>query len=271
MNFILLPYVVLVIMILLLIVVLKRNELIVRAESVRYRKTLCLNEEQNFHHINSECYKFTSVCNSKKSFDKLNLDDYMKYIIEHNEKNIASIINKVEDNNDKYDSYCTDLKSIPSVVSLKQIQNYKMTLKGFKRLEDRACENVKLKPRLKIHIFLSAKYVSPKGKNTYEKHKEFSYDKIQLMYYRAKRSKMLKTELEEQKKKERTKMTDSLRYDILKRDDYRCQICGVTAKEGAKLHVDHIKPISKGGLTVPDNLQTLCDRCNLGKSDKYEE
>ena len=61
------------------------------------------------------------------------------------------------------------------------------------------------------------------------------------------------------------------RYDILKRDDYRCQICGVTAKEGAKLHVDHIKPISKGGLTVPDNLQTLCDRCNLGKSDKYEE
>ena len=92
MNFILLPYVVLAMMILLLIVVLKRNELIVRAESVRYRKTLCLNDEQNFHDINSECYKFTSVCNSKKSFDKLNLDDYMRYIIEHNEKNIANII-----------------------------------------------------------------------------------------------------------------------------------------------------------------------------------
>ena len=64
-------------------------------------------------------------------------------------------------------------------------------------------------------------------------------------------------------------MTDSLRYDILRRDNYRCQICGITAKEGAKLHVDHIMPIAKGGKTVPDNLQTLCDRCNLGKSDKY--
>ena len=220
MNFILLPYVVLAMMILLLIVVLKRNELIVRAESVRYRKTLCLNDEQNFHDINSECYKFTSVCNSKKSFDKLNLDDYMRYIIEHNEKNIANIINEVEDNNDKYDSYCSNLKSIPSVVTPKQIYDYKMTLKGFKRLEDRACASAMLQPRLKIHILLSAKYVSPKGKNTYEKHRVYSYDKIQLLYYRARRNKELKESFEEQKKKERMKMTDSLRYDILKRDDY---------------------------------------------------
>ena len=64
-------------------------------------------------------------------------------------------------------------------------------------------------------------------------------------------------------------MTDSLRYDILWRDGYKCQICGITAKDGAKLHVDHIIPIAKGGKTVPDNLQTLCERCNLGKSDKY--
>ena len=67
---------------------------------------------------------------------------------------------------------------------------------------------------------------------------------------------------------ERSKLTPGLRYDILKRDNFRCQICGATAATGAKLHVDHIIPVSKGGRTLPDNLRVLCDRCNLGKSDK---
>lgn len=69
---------------------------------------------------------------------------------------------------------------------------------------------------------------------------------------------------------QRRLMTDSLRYDILARDGFRCQICGITAAEGAKLHVDHIFPVSKGGKTEPNNLRTLCERCNLGKSDKIE-
>ncbi len=32
-------------------------------------------------------------------------------------------------------------------------------------------------------------------------------------------------------------------------------------------HIDHIKPWSKGGETVLENLQTLCATCNLGKSN----
>lgn len=34
-----------------------------------------------------------------------------------------------------------------------------------------------------------------------------------------------------------------------------------------ELHVDHIIPWAKGGETVMDNLQTLCSKCNWGKSD----
>ena len=69
---------------------------------------------------------------------------------------------------------------------------------------------------------------------------------------------------------ERARMTDSLRYDVMKRDGFRCQICGATQADGVKLHVDHIRPVSKGGKTVMSNLRTLCDRCNLGKSAKYD-
>ena len=69
---------------------------------------------------------------------------------------------------------------------------------------------------------------------------------------------------------ERAKLSDSLRYDILCRDGFRCQICGATQQDGYKLHVDHIVPVSKGGRTEPGNLRTLCERCNMGKSDKIE-
>ena len=67
---------------------------------------------------------------------------------------------------------------------------------------------------------------------------------------------------------ERDKLTAGLRYDILKRDGYKCKICGRSTKDGVKLHVDHIIPIAKGGKTVPENLQTLCQDCNLGKGTK---
>ena len=69
---------------------------------------------------------------------------------------------------------------------------------------------------------------------------------------------------------QRRLMTDSLRYDILVRDGFRCKICGASAADGVKLHVDHILPVSKGGKTVESNLRTLCERCNLGKSNKIE-
>jgi 5-methylcytosine-specific restriction endonuclease McrA len=58
-----------------------------------------------------------------------------------------------------------------------------------------------------------------------------------------------------------------LRYEVLQRDGFRCVMCGRSpGKEaGVMLHVDHIRPWSAGGETVKENLQTLCERCNLGK------
>jgi len=60
-----------------------------------------------------------------------------------------------------------------------------------------------------------------------------------------------------------------LRFKVLQRDNFKCCACGASpAKDpNVNLHIDHIIPWSKGGETVFDNLQTLCQNCNLGKSD----
>lgn len=60
-----------------------------------------------------------------------------------------------------------------------------------------------------------------------------------------------------------------MRFVIMKRDNFKCCKCGASpAKDpSVELHVDHIKPWSKGGETVMENLETLCSKCNHGKSD----
>ncbi len=60
-----------------------------------------------------------------------------------------------------------------------------------------------------------------------------------------------------------------LRFKVMKRDNFTCKQCGASpAKNPAvELHIDHILAWSKGGNTIFENLQTLCSKCNLGKSN----
>ena len=69
---------------------------------------------------------------------------------------------------------------------------------------------------------------------------------------------------------QRALMTTRLRNGIKLRDNYTCRQCGVSvaAEPHLLLEVDHIMPVSKGGLSVPENLQTLCWRCNRSKGAK---
>lgn len=69
-------------------------------------------------------------------------------------------------------------------------------------------------------------------------------------------------------KNQRKLMTKALREKIMIRDNYTCQNCGKYMPDQVGLHIDHIVPISKGGKTVPSNLQVLCSRCNGNKSNK---
>lgn len=60
-----------------------------------------------------------------------------------------------------------------------------------------------------------------------------------------------------------------LRFRVLQRDNFKCKICGKSPANDPSiiLHVDHIIPWAKEGETIFENLQTLCSKCNLGKSD----
>lgn len=73
--------------------------------------------------------------------------------------------------------------------------------------------------------------------------------------------------------KNRSKMSKAKRFRILRRDSFRCRLCGrgVDDAEGLTLQVDHRMPIAKGGTDDEENLWTLCDECNGAKSDTIME
>lgn len=58
-----------------------------------------------------------------------------------------------------------------------------------------------------------------------------------------------------------------IKEEILKRDNYRCVVCGRGKDDGVELCVDHIKPKDKGGDNSIDNGQTLCMKHNLIKKN----
>ena len=64
----------------------------------------------------------------------------------------------------------------------------------------------------------------------------------------------------------RHSIPSDLRRIIYKRDEGKGRRCG--SKEN--IHFDHIVPVTKGGSTSEENLELLCQDCNLSKSDKIE-
>jgi ATP adenylyltransferase len=65
-------------------------------------------------------------------------------------------------------------------------------------------------------------------------------------------------------------LSGSLRYEVLKRAGFRCELCGISAEERA-IEVDHILPRKHGGADDLTNLQALCFKCNANKGARDDE
>ena len=67
--------------------------------------------------------------------------------------------------------------------------------------------------------------------------------------------------------KELEDFTPEQKESILKRDGYKCVICGKGKQDGVELQVDHIKPKDLGGKATIENGQTLCAMHNFRKKN----
>lgn len=70
------------------------------------------------------------------------------------------------------------------------------------------------------------------------------------------------------KKELPNQLTNQIKQQVYKRDNYQCLCCGRERRKGVSLEIDHILPIAMGGKNAPSNFQTLCRQCN-GINEDY--
>lgn len=228
-----------------------------------------LNSKWQFKNFEKK-QRYKRECNSKTQFDNFNIDNHMLLTIEDSPDYFMGLVKAVEYNRKiyfKYENLYNDiLNNLLEKYNKRQTNNSLIDITELKKIEINHCTQLKLNANVDFLIELIVCYKSPQGKNDYSKSFQFTYNSI-------------KNYLEEFFKRQKNKqssvyqrqlMTPKMRYNIMKRDGFKCVICGRSQNDGAKLHVDHIKPVSKGGKTEESNLRTLCDMCNLGKSDAYD-
>ncbi len=246
-----------------------RYRKIVQEKSTKVIAVKELNKQFNFYRIEPKGHLIYK-CKSKREFDKCNFYGKLCEIILEREVYFNGLIEEIEKNRDAAKEYLNQYNAIQSTVTYEDAKIWKVPYSRFIMKEEAICEKIKMKADTDHVLEFLVIYTSPKGVNTYRVQKSFCFDEWKNYYEEALQARKNKTEYQRQVQRERALMTDDLRYNVLRRDKFRCQICGATAKDGAELEIDHIIPVSKGGKTVMGNLQTLCKRCNRGKSNKYD-
>lgn len=231
--------------------------------SKKIKKLIELNDKYSFKKIikNNRYIKFSA--NSKRNCETLSYGSVALYYMENNFDYLRDDVENMIYNKTKYKEYIEEVEKIKKLHFDISSESY-ISESVFELAENRLFEKKVIKDNSDLNVKIEIYYISPKGRNYYNKIGSLSFINLSALYCNWKANEEYKKSAEF----ERSKMSNFLRYDVLKRDNFRCKICGASADEGVKLHVDHIIPVSKGGKTEMDNLQTLCDKCNLGKSNK---
>lgn len=250
----------------------KYSQLVIK-NSERLKNLLLLNEQTKFNKINKLKYSYHQRCNSKRQLDKLDLRKFFIGMIENEFNVFSEIYNQCDltlQNQKFYLQYIEECNKIKSQITKDKCKVLKTNIKKFTNRENKLFVKKQLNPTREIHFEVEATYTSPAGRSFYDKNIHYNALEFMDIYKETKKLMEQKQTRQYQIKLERMKVNDSLRYDVLKRDGFKCQICGSSVNDGVKLHVDHIFPVSRGGQTTMNNLRTLCSRCNMGKRDKIE-
>lgn len=231
--------------------------------------------------LNKNCHYFTyddrpslsHVYNNKSSWYKVEPINYLSYQIRENVALWMRIKNAADENKTTLAKYKQDIDTLLKNIepmSKEECSANKRSYRYCLKIENKLFGETKLNIKTSLVVSVKLDYISPKGQVHLSKGNAFGYTEVSRIIDSVSTSFMDRETYKRIVTVERAKVTDSLRYDVLKRDGFRCVLCGMSSKDGAILHVDHIIPVSKGGKTELSNLRTLCERCNMGKSNKIE-
>lgn len=235
------------------------------SESKAISSLRAVNGKYDFHDV-SPMY-FEHSYDNESYYDMVTEEDYLVEKLTHIAPSVSRSIQCVEENRRKFDAYKRDVGTarVFGLESKYLFANYASNR------EMVLFEKMIKRPDVIFHITVRLHLTNINGARYWSKEDKFSIDDIKYMiscvsekrgdFYRDPRV------WDSICRVERAKVSNRMRFSIYERDGNRCRKCGSTYD----LEIDHIFPISKGGKSVYDNLQTLCHDCNRQKSNTVEK
>lgn len=246
----------------------KRNN-IVKKFSSKIKQLEELNEKTVFNAVNESIY-ISKHYDNKSNYNKIEPAYVMSSELRNKIDNYTQFIAMIQENRNKSEIYKQFINKILNSSDDVNYENIGISKEEFCKRELKLLNGMIKNQYIDCKFTVNMSYSSPKGKVNLSKSETFNFDQMVISFNSISRSHLDRETYKNLSKVERGEVSDSMRYDVMNRDGFRCVICGASANEGARLHVDHIIPIAKGGKSEYENLRTLCERCNIGKSDKIE-
>lgn len=216
--------------------------------------------------LNRQCKIPPRCLKSKRQFDRFDPKKTICKIIYDDFDKYTGLIHVARENETNYRDYRQKLTTIlENNTTPENLPRFFFSNSQYQSIEKELFDK-ETHQAAPFAIALKWHYTSPKGRNSYQDSTRFNLEELTELLEKVKRQ----SDYEQSAAYQRALMTQSLRHKILKRDGYRCQLCGRQAIDGhdVRLEVDHKIPVSQGGQTVEENLWTLCWDCNRGKGAK---
>lgn len=202
-------------------------------------------------------------------YDSISTQDYLTYWLVFNQKKVHTDIQNAKKNRNLFNEYIHQVNSCefnnydtPSIP-----KNTKKLLALEKKIFDSKIAHPVTNFRIHVQLYLS----KINGRIVALKHDHFSPEMIEHIIQKLNQKRgdyyLDNSIWQAICRVERGRVSNKMRFAIYQRDGHRCRKCG---RQTSDLEVDHIFPISKGGKSTMDNLQTLCHRCNVAKSNTIE-
>jgi 5-methylcytosine-specific restriction endonuclease McrA len=255
-----------------ILVISKRRRMVTdNSAALTALHSLNQNYQQRLKYPGPIVYNWEDRVNSKAKLDRYDLHTFFLARLAVLEDQILNQIAVQIQDVSVYAEYQAAYQRLGSAKLGRSSYNKKINRMSFVRIEQKLFTKRMLSaPVCAAQVRCFVRYTSPKGQNSYSRGLEWNFEQLRSGLTEMKQIQTAQSTATFLRQQERNRMSVSLRYQVFSRDNSCCTRCGATPKtHGVSLHVDHIVPVSKGGKTEMDNLQTLCAPCNLGKSNRH--
>lgn len=255
----------------------------VRENSVALRQLAQINAKHTFLPVKH--FAMSQKYDNRHYYDSISPGDYLTYQLLYKHKEVARAIHNAEENAEHIKIYRAEVasncvlgkfKSTEPAAEISAIEKWLRKIwltRGFAavcKVEKKLFDGMLAKPITEFQIPVTLHLTKINGRMLTYKSAVFRAPEILETIKRIKSKDNGRFEdpnlWQAITRVERGKVSNRMRFAVYKRDGNRCRKCG----SRWNLEVDHIYPISKGGKTTFDNLQTLCHNCNAQKSNFIE-